>query len=59
MLEMCIEDIVHQAVAQNRQLLAQNNVKVEVENSDVTAYTDCEKVIPIDAKNCYIPCNLI
>ncbi len=38
--ETCLEDIVHQAVAQNRQLLIQNNVRVEVEDSEATAYTD-------------------
>lgn len=43
--ETCLEDIVHQAVAQNRQLLIQNNVRVEVENSEVTAYTDGKWIV--------------
>lgn len=38
--EIRLEDIVHQAIAQNRQLLMQNNVRLEVDSSELTAYTD-------------------
>ncbi|MCM1184156.1 MAG: sensor histidine kinase [Roseburia sp.] len=38
--ELVLVEAVHQAIAQNKQLLLQNQVRLCVEPSDVTAYTD-------------------
>ena len=38
--EIKLEDVVHQAILENRQLLMQNEVQIEVQASELTAYTD-------------------
>lgn len=38
--EIRLMDIIHQAIAENKQLLLQNRVKIEMEDCETTAFTD-------------------
>lgn len=38
--EIRLVDIIHQAIAENKQLLLQNQVKIEIEDCEMTAFTD-------------------
>lgn len=38
--EICLSDVVHQAIADNKYLLMQNDVHIEIENTNITVFSD-------------------
>lgn len=38
--EICLSDVIHQSIADNKYLLLRNNVRVEVTNADCTVFSD-------------------
>lgn len=38
--EICLSDVIHQSIADNKYLLLQNNVRIEVTNADCTVFSD-------------------
>ena len=38
--EICLSDVIHQSIADNKYLLLRNNVRIEVTNADCTVFSD-------------------
>lgn len=38
--EICLSDVIHQAIADNKYLLLQNHVRIEMTNTDYTVFSD-------------------
>lgn len=38
--EICLSDVIHQAIADNKYLLLQNHIRIEVENTNYTVFSD-------------------
>lgn len=38
--EICLSDVIHQAIADNKYLLLQNHIRIELENTNYTVFSD-------------------
>ena len=38
--EICLSDVIHQAIADNKYLLLQNHIRIEMENTNYTVFSD-------------------